>query len=107
VIAGPVITALEQHIIKALPEYVGLLGLLVAAWIANMTPPTMFDLWLGAWKLQPRGDKKFAVWAVIVCWQKFRDLLSMLYTMFYRTLVAFMSLRHPQSGESTNPTKKE
>lgn len=82
---------LEQHIIKSLPEYTALAGLFMINLIAAMTHPAVVDKWLGAWKPIDPG-KCFALRLV---WQKLRDLLSMLYKMWFDALQAFMSSRFP------------
>lgn len=94
--------ALEQHVIKSLPEYTTIVGLLLVAFIANLTPPAVVDKWLGAWQPVANYDRKWMRFFALSA-QKMRDLLSILYTLFYNTLQAFMAAKNPHPPNPTTP----
>lgn len=94
--------AIEDHIIKSLPEYIAILGLFLVAVIANQPHPETIDKWLGAFKeLAP--DTR----VLTVLWQKTRDLLAILYRWSYDSLQAFMAAKNPrpQTPPASSPTK--
>ncbi len=98
--------ALEQHLIKSLPEYVAIFGLFMIAVVVSMPHKDVVDKWLGAW--QPVSD--LASWRTRA-WQKFRDLLSILYGWMYDSIQGFMASRNPpppaqfSQSRTTTPTQ--
>lgn len=88
-----IMNALEQHLVKSLPEYIALLGLLLVAVVANQPHPDVITKWLGAFQEVPLGASKFRY-----AWQKFVDLLAILYKWGFDSIQAFMSARNPTAS---------
>lgn len=93
-----VLNAVQQHFLKALPEYIALAGLFLVSVIANQPLPEVIAKWLGAFKEIPPGAKFRKVAS-----QKFRDLLAILYKWQYDSLQAFMSARNPAGAHTIPP----
>lgn len=77
----PLWHAFQQHVIKSLPEYSIILGLLIVAIVANMPRPEVVAAWL----------QKIS----------FLDLCSIAYKWLYDSLQAFMAARQGQQPHST------
>lgn len=90
-----ILQALEEHITKALPEYIAIFGLFIVAAITSMPRPDLIEHWLGAYAPIP-ADAGF--WLGV--WQKYRDMLAILYRWMYDSLQTFMSTRRPTTLSS-------
>lgn len=82
----PVWHALQQHILKSMPEYVALFALFVVAVIANMPHPDV----VSAWITTPS-----------TAWNKFKAMVAIWYKWLYDSLQAFMASRHPPATSSS------
>ncbi len=95
-------SALEQHLIKSLPEYVAIVGLFLIAVVVSMPHAETIDKWLGAWHpIAP--DAAYRTKA----WQKFRDLLSILYAWMYNSIQGFMASRNPPPPAQFSQTRTQ
>ena len=92
--------AIEQHLIKSLPEYVAIFGLFMIAVVVSMPHAETVDKWLEAWKAVD-VTARFATKA----WQKFRDLLSILYAWMYNSIQGFMASRNPPPPAQFSQTR--
>lgn len=97
--AHPVLQALEQHILRSIPEYIALFALFLVAVIANMPHSDVITQWLGAFVATPAGAAFHSRF-----WQKYKDFLAISYKWLYDSLQAFMAARHPPAAPSSVPT---
>jgi hypothetical protein len=86
----PVLQALQQHILKSIPEYAIIGGLFFVAIIANMPRPEVVSSWLMAAESR---------------WVKFKELIAILYRWVYESLQAFMAARHPPQVTTSSQTQ--
>lgn len=85
--AHPVWQALQQHMLKSIPEYVAMIGILILVTIANMPLPAVIREWL----LKPR----------------FVELVAIVYKWVYDAFQAFLKLLRPGSPGEPPPEKRE
>jgi hypothetical protein len=85
----PLWHALQQHVIKSLPEYSIIFGLLFVAMVANMIRPELVQAWL----MEEKSN-----------WLKFKELAGLFYKWFYDSMQAFMAARHPPTPALTMTT---
>lgn len=84
----PLLYALQQHMLKSLPEYSIIIGLLFVAAVANLPRPETVTSWL--------MDAE-------ATWVKVKELVAISYKWFYDTMQAFMAARHPSAPTATPP----
>lgn len=95
----PLWHALQQHMIKSLPEYSIILGLLAVAIVFAMIRPPTMSKWIQTWKLLIPGGIPKTLGQLI--WCQYIDLMDMCYTWFYEALQGFMASRHPPTQTVT------